>query len=227
MKHATLSMNTFNGLCGIGYAFHFSRLEDEKWGISIENQFDSIYFKILKNYKKELSDTIDKFGLCESNYDLIDGYAAIISFLFNSGIYNKDFKLFKSITMDFISMLSISSWVIPPSNMILPYLAKEFPYGATNFSLSHGMAGPLSVLDLLQLNGLNFSNETSIVNKLINLYKENIIKNNSNIWWPTRKAAKIKRTCEFPRASWCYGTPGIANVLYNASIVTGDTDLKK
>lgn len=227
MKNTTLSMNAFNGLIGIGYAIHFSKTDDEKSFALLESKFDNIFLKILYDYKTNLLEAINKAGLFEADYDLIDGYAAIVGFLINSGIYNKNYNLFESITADFISVLNTKPWIIQSFNMILPYLTNEFPYGATNFSLSHGMAGPLSVLALLKSKELNFENEALIINKIVNLYKKNIVINGSKAWWPTRKAAKSKSICNFPRASWCYGTPGIANALFNASIVTNDDNLKE
>lgn len=223
-RNATMSV--FNGLTGIGYAINYSDDKNKKIQ-SLKYKFNKLYISIIQKYRKKLKHSLT-CHLVEADYDLIEGYAAIILYLLNTDIYQDNELIFNCLVDDLANFINSGSFCIKPEKMILPYLSKIYPNGAVNFSLSHGLAGPLSALADVERKRMGSSNSKKAISKLLNLYNDNGIALNEKIWWPTRKGKNdINSYNEFPRASWCYGSPGIANVLYDSASLLKDSKTKK
>ena len=134
-----VTMSVFNGLTGIGYAINYSDDKNEKIQ-SLKYKFNKLYISIIQKYRKKLKHSLT-CHLVEADYDLIEGYAAIILYLLNTDIYQDNKLIFNCLVDDLANFINSGSFCIKPEKMILPYLSKIYPNGAVNFSLSHGQIG--------------------------------------------------------------------------------------
>lgn len=221
-----VTMSVFNGLTGIGYAINCSDNKNQKIQ-NLKLKFNKLYISVVQKYRKALKTSLSN-NLVEADYDLIEGYSAIILYLLNTDSYKNNKMIFNNLVNDLTCFINNNSLVIKSENMILPYLSKMYPNGAINYSLSHGLAGPLLTLTKIEQQNLGSYKAKKAIRKLLDIYNSNITIFEDKIWWPTRKASNIS-TCysKFPRASWCYGSPGIVNALYNGANLLKDNKTRK
>ncbi|WP_163507266.1 lanthionine synthetase C family protein [Fodinicola acaciae] len=87
-----------------------------------------------------------------------------------------------------------------------------FPDGHANLGLAHGISGPLAMLAMAVEAGIVVDGQDAAIVRIVEWLLENL---HDDHWPPfiRRPAERIDRR---ERASWCYGTPGIARALWLA-----------
>ncbi|MFJ5229271.1 lanthionine synthetase C family protein [Kitasatospora sp. NPDC088391] len=105
--------------------------------------------------------------------------------------------------------------------------------GHANLGLAHGVPGPLALLALAWRQGVRVPGQQQAVRTLADWLLARRREDAAGIWWPesvelppeTRPETLSETPSETPaerpaarppRASWCYGTPGIASALHLA-----------
>lgn len=114
-------------------------------------------------------------------------------------------------------------WVAHDPDEILPT-----PGGHANLGMAHGAAGLLSFLALATLRGRVVDGQCAAIAVLTEWFDRWRQDGPDGLWWPqwiTREELRMGRSAHTHpgRASWCYGTVGIARALQLAALATGDS----
>lgn len=190
------------------------------------------------------SDTIKYINFATKNiadlhakhYDTISGLAGTGNYLLLNPANNAD-TLIK--ICDYFCLLVnsyadgqtlVPRWFIKKENIAGIDTYKYYDKGCINFSLSHGIAGPLVVLSKVQAMCNADGKDLSIpIKQLLSLYEEWEFPNDYDVLqWPGQLRIESfisKQYCEAlnnRRCSWCYGSIGITHALLTASISISD-----
>ncbi|MEI7576400.1 MAG: lanthionine synthetase C family protein [Armatimonadota bacterium] len=122
---------------------------------------------------------------------------------------------------------SSPSWKCYPFQTPDAYLRESFPSGLLNCGLAHGVAGMLGTLSIARVAGYELIGMDRAIDKLANWLAGQVIYDSYGPSWPSAVHLEPAEETTIPtRSAWCYGPAGIAAVLLNASIVTGDRALE-
>jgi hypothetical protein len=102
----------------------------------------------------------------------------------------------------------------------------RFAGGHANLSMSHGIAAVLAVLALALRRGVQVRDHEAAIERICSSYDTWEQHDETGTWWPSiLTLAQVRGHEPLPprqRASWCYGTPGIARALQLAGFATGN-----
>lgn len=227
--HNYMSNSLYGGLTDFAIAVYSVTLNNE------------MYLKFLNTLNLEIINRVfyqiskinpsDK-GVCASQYDVIYGLAGIGNYLMNfrnQEEYRLALKEIIEVLINLFNINELDDRKIP--NYYIPYskqateLDKEiYPNGCLNFSLSHGISGPLFVL--LKAKKYNFSIEglDEAIEKGVRdickfAHKNNVGKYNFSGRISLESFLDNKVEYINNRASWCYGNPGMVKIIYEANRV--------
>ncbi|GAA4687883.1 Lanthionine synthetase C-like protein [Promicromonospora umidemergens] len=102
----------------------------------------------------------------------------------------------------------------------------RFADGHANLSMSHGSAAVLAVLASALRQGVRVRDHEAAIGRICSWYDTLEQHDETGTWWPSILTPAQVRGHEPPsprqRASWCYGTLGIARALQLVALATGD-----
>ncbi|MDH6140183.1 hypothetical protein P3T35_002191 [Kitasatospora sp. GP30] len=107
----------------------------------------------------------------------------------------------------------------------LPGPDPEFPRGHLNLGLAHGVPGPLALLALARLHGVQVPGQDTAIEALAGW----LVARRVDAAWPMTVRVEDEEAGRLPadpptRAAWCYGTPGVARALFLAGAALGRAD---
>lgn len=110
-------------------------------------------------------------------------------------------------------------------------MLQQFPNGYLNCGLAHGIPGPLGALSLARLGGVTCEGLDEAIERLATWLVSHRLDDQWGINWPTGvgllpsgdQGGRVASVKASPRAQagWCYGSPGIARVLYFSGLALG------
>lgn len=219
-----ISMGLFGGLTDVGFAvYHINKIgfKYNKFQASINNFIIKYVYELI-NYIK-----VNQGKVHPSSYDAISGLSGIVSYLlfFKDDIYYV--QVIKDITNALISITEyvelnedfFPGWYVTKENMFLDSEREYYTEGLFNYGLSHGASGILAALSLILINKIEVDGQREAIARLLDEYKRTQFKQKSGYsYWPEKiRKQEYKSKCYTKartRASWCYGTPGIARSIY-------------
>ena len=220
------------GLTGIAYAFDYCLKKTGKF----ENIVNVIEDRLLFFMDIELANIRKKKyqHLKESEYDLITGLSGAANyFLLKKEIKNKEQieKVLDYFSELFYSEDKIVNVLIKPDEMVMDYLREQYPKGYINLGVSHGILGPMNALcqGYLKFNNKKYK---IALKRGISIYSNNIkksydiIKKKMVYGWPGRLEIENKKYKYSENQSWCYGSLGMARVLYQIAVCLNEDNLK-
>ena len=174
----------------------------------------------------------------QNGFELIQGFSGILKYYLDSEYEVKE--IIDNIVSLFVQHLKpklIRGYSTPichyyPSIYEKRYMTEEAQNGCVNYSLSHGMSGPLVSLSLACKKSSDCVGITKIIDSIINEYMKSYYYINDIIYWPGRITFEqyIGQEKFIPgksKMSWCYGSIGILNSLYIAAKAKSDIRLKE
>lgn len=125
----------------------------------------------------------------------------------------------------------VPGWFYIPSMNELKRLPKSAKEGIFNYSLSHGVAGPLVALSLAYKKRTHVDGLQNVIESIIREYLHSSYFINSIIYWPgvvTLEQYVGNETIQKKKRemSWCYGSIGILRALYLSSVYTSNKKLE-
>jgi lantibiotic biosynthesis protein len=100
------------------------------------------------------------------------------------------------------------------------------PGGHANNGMAHGAAGLLALLAHATRRQIEVAGQADAIGRLCAWFDRWQQESAGGTWWPQWVTREHLRTGRVPpgpgRASWCYGTPGIARAQQLAALATGD-----
>ncbi|TQR34836.1 lanthionine synthetase C family protein [Brevibacillus brevis] len=126
---------------------------------------------------------------------------------------------------------SVPGWHIRSENQFLESEKKRYPNGNFNLGISHGIAGPFALLSLALLEGVEVEGQRDAIRKLCSYYEKCKSEDEHGPIWPERISFEEEICGQMQNhfaynASWCYGEPSIARVLWLAGKALGDTEIQ-
>ena len=214
---------SFSGMTHIGY---------NTYGLSLISPKINDFFKGIVNVLlDDLASYTKKSGGEEfnttGNYEVIKGLSGPLSFLLMLGTEKKIEDPIRKIVNILIRRsktksvkdCTVTGWHYFPSATESLYMTEEAKNGVVNYSLSHGMGGPLAALSLAHKNGYRADGLDEAINCLVSEFMKAVYYYDDIACWPGRITfeqyigqEEIVKTPK--QMSWCYGSVGILRVLY-------------
>lgn len=174
------------------------------------------------------------YGVSVQAYDIISGVSGIGRLLLGLQEDKQGTELLYGILDWIISRCTediASGWFTAPPQ-IPPEESKHMPrlvHGYVNCGLAHGLPGPLALLALSKLAGIDRPSMSHAIDKmsswLVGVHSQDQWGGN----WPTHyiHAGDAEHTVPSfqTRTAWCYGIPGVSRSLYLASRALGSREL--
>lgn len=125
----------------------------------------------------------------------------------------------------------VSGWHYYPSAIEAKFMTESAENGVVNYSLSHGMSGPLMTLSLAYSKGIRIDGLKEAIDSIFNEYFKAAYHVNGIIHWPGKITFEQyigqEEINSVPRPmSWCYGSIGILRAIYLASIYMSNKENK-
>ncbi|MDJ0345150.1 lanthionine synthetase C family protein [Streptomyces sp. H10-C2] len=123
------------------------------------------------------------------------------------------------------------NWYTPVEAIKDAELREQFPLGALNCGLSHGIPGPVALLALAMDVGIHVPGQREAIERVVGWL---LAHRADDAWCPSwpRLVALPDRPgtagADGPaaRSSWCYGSPGVARALWLAGVAVDDSSLR-
>jgi hypothetical protein len=177
-------------------------------------------------------------GTAPGAYDVVQGIAGLVRYLM---LWSGDSALsrLRERALEYLTGLArpviiggrqVPGWYVSSARQPTAQDQAAFPHGNLNCGLAHGIAGPLAGVAIAHLNGLQVEGHEAALRTLSSWLCDQHGEDEFGPLWPTRIAlGKSKEAARHSametRASWCYGTPGIARALYLAGNALADRAL--
>jgi lantibiotic modifying enzyme len=161
-------------------------------------------------------------GYAASQYDVISGLSGVAAYLLCRA--GEDAELDSSLRAIAGQLIALSAsqdgcprWFIPRRLVSHPDWLVSFPDGMLDAGLAHGIAGPLALLALLALHGVDLDGITLALDRMATWIIEH---RTDDAWGPNWASAYPlpgRATTLHPaHSAWCYGAPGICRALWLA-----------
>ena len=173
----------------------------------------------------------------QNGFELIQGMSGVLKYYLDSD--NDNNEIIDKIILLFIQHLKpkmIMGYSTPvchyyPSVYEKSTMTEEAPNGCVNYSVSHGMGGPLTTLSLAHKKSSHADGVIKIIDSIIDEYMKSYYYVGDIIYWPGKIIFEQyigQEKCSYgkSRMSWCYGSIGILNSLYAAAKEKSDIKLK-
>ncbi|MSS62725.1 lanthionine synthetase C family protein [Velocimicrobium porci] len=229
------SISMFSGVAGIGLA-----------AVSLSEKFQN-YKKFLFNINHFLLERFFYYienitfnhGAFISFYDAIEGITGILNYLL---IYKKQDEYYKGIEKGISALLELSrtivvqgenvpGWYVPSKYQFSEIESEIYPNGNFNTSLSHGIAGPMTVLSKMILEGIEIEGQKEAIKRMADFLLEFKSFDKNRVFWKGQisfeeyKEHVVSEKNVIRRDAWCYGTPGICYALVCAGKALQDKQL--
>ncbi|WP_168200603.1 lanthionine synthetase C family protein [Allokutzneria sp. NRRL B-24872] len=217
LNHAGMS----SGTAGLAFAFADSLYEEPRYGGTLDKLNSQLADQVLDAPSWQGRD-----GVRDSDYDAISGAAGTLAHL---SLVPEPDPLVRRATdslVDDLSWLCQGNWVIPPRNFPLPEYAENYPHGYVNLGLAHGIPGAMAALAFAHRAGHRRDGVVEAIR-----HTADYLAGQSHRWPAgiplSESGAEVPDLAKPGRLAWCYGAPGVACALLNASITLGDNDLRQ
>lgn len=173
-----------------------------------------------------------------SNYDVISGLYGVGAYLMT--LDSDSAKASVIDIIDYFVKLSnyrqintnrIPGWYIKNECLPTQEYKENYKSGCINYSLSHGIAGPLCILGKGLLYGMEVEGQREAIETILNEYKKTMIYDNQIAIWPGMIRLEDYINSIFDgsnkRMSWCYGSIGILKSLQVAATAMKKSKLEE
>ena len=212
----------YSGASGIALIIYHLRNTMPKYSNLIES-----LNKYIDYYVREKISKIDLEEITPPDYDVIEGLAGVLSYLFM--VDNGKYDELKNLIVDFLSNL------VSDRNNLIIYVKSEnqmseaesdmYPLGCLNLGFAHGLAGIGSILAYAQAKGFSSRLSRIAIKNIVSIYEEFELTEEGEYLWKDGividelREGKNLREASFIRDAWCYGSPGISLFYLYAGLI--------
>lgn len=233
------NLSLFGGLGGVCYYLkeaskngsRYTKIR-EKLNHALIEKIPRLYFDPLKSYFKQSKSPPPYL------YETIQGLSGIgIVCLSHLGDPSFDvltqniLSLFIQLTYPIqVKDVLVPGWYIEREALFLEEEREQFPHGAFNLGLSHGIPGVLAFLSIAMLLGAEYEGQREAIERIVLWLKRKRNTLSHRFFWDTQlpfeqETSKESESKIKSRDAWCYGTPGVARSLYLAGKALKDQSL--
>lgn len=230
------TLSLFGGLSGIGMA----SLALSKNGTRYRKFLSQINKWLMETLPVHLKSLKEKQSrLAMGDYDVIQGLSGIGRYLLffkdvpeMNNLLTNILKYMVDLTRD-VEVLGqwIPGWYISVENQFLESDKRLYPKGNFNCGLAHGIPGPLALLSLALLKGVEVEGHQRAMKKISKWLVERKCWNQYGVFWPGRISFEDyvagTMTEQGTREAWCYGSPGVLRSLWLAGTALNHKDYQE
>jgi class I lanthipeptide synthase len=243
---STLHLGMYSGLGGI--AFVAARLSRE--GTRYRRLLATIDAALIPkavNLARQIRQHEDGLGVSE--FDVISGLAGIGRYLLlrkNVAEAGAALELVLSSLIKITDEVNnVPRWRTPKGLLRSESWRDLYPHGNVNCGLAHGIPGPLALLSLARISGVNVVGLEAAIDHVASWLCRNRVDDVWGINWATAIPLTAEQTiplmgqalagttrddrpsgspaaCKPSRTAWCYGSPGVARSLWLAGTALDD-----
>jgi hypothetical protein len=243
-RSAHISPGIFSGLSGLAFAaWQLSR-----GGSRYRNLLESLEETLLPETLALIHDLADwRLDVNVGDFDAISGLSGIAAYLLCRRGTPVVANTLRALVASLVAMTQedagIPRWYTPGHLMWDESMRHAYPHGNLNCGLAHGVPGPLAVLALAQLSGVQVPGLGDAIDRVAAWLSQSRCDDEWGINWPTAVALEGVETpggmtllrpvppAQAPfgpsRTAWCYGSPGIARALWLAGEALDDTGYRE
>ncbi|GAA1660384.1 lanthionine synthetase C family protein [Fodinicola feengrottensis] len=220
----------FGGLGGIAFTAHWLSQGGSRYQQLLAKADDAIV-PIARARGEQLAKT--PTGLPSRAYDAVAGLAGTAGYLLRRTENPAAVQSLRAVLAGLVVLTGEGpdgpNW-FTPFDALVPEspMAKEFREGAYNLGLSHGIPGPVAVLSLAATAGISVPGQEVAIEQAVQWILNHRLDDEWGPNWPAAvPPSQQTRDLPYPAQSgWCYGTPGIARVLWLAGAALDDDKLR-
>lgn len=218
------NISLFSGLSGVGMAATLLSNQGTRYVKFISDVNNNIV-NILKEFINNSATSLENLRM--TDYDVIQGMSGIIRYLLMHKDNQEILKVIKSSLEYLISITSdinkknkiVPGWYISSENQFLDSEKKDFPNGNFNTGMAHGIAGPLAILSIALIEGVEIKGQKEAIEKIASWLDHWKCIDEYGIYWSGHIKFEdvinnTKDELSTHREAWCYGNPGISRALW-------------
>ncbi|SFT00692.1 lanthionine synthetase C family protein [Marininema halotolerans] len=232
------SISLFGGITGVAFATWTASRGGERYGRLLDRLHLQIAQALKEQIRNERARLQKEQGASAQYYDIIVGITGIGRYLLIQKNDPQLRELLEEILLDLVALSkpivvnneTVPGWWIPQVGQFTEQDRQSFPKGNFNCGLAHGVPGPLALLSLAKLEGVEVEGQQEAIQRITEwiLYWKQ--QDSYGVYWNDRVAWEEEtegvRHSHRHREAWCYGTPGVARALYLAGEALQDEGWK-
>lgn len=197
-----------------GYVYTLEFLSQNCKGY--EKLLDTLETILLALTKDRLSEIKRSNIVKEEYFDVIQGVSSVARYLLSKEKLTSEQRGLVKEILNYLADLINHDPTIYAEYMPNEKLRKKFPSGYINLGVAHGILGPLYVL-ALGFKKFDMTQYLLSIEKGLSYYERSFFTNKIGkiIGWNGRVSDAVENEGFRFNSSWCYGSLGMARVLYN------------
>ncbi|MGL5899486.1 MAG: lanthionine synthetase C family protein [Lactobacillaceae bacterium] len=227
-------ISIFSGLTGIAHAVRSASKDGVRY-INFLRKIDEMIIQLMNNQMLQLSGKSE--GIEPFKLDVISGIVGAGRYLMkcplkeSKDVIEKSISILNGISSSIlVEGNEVEGWYVPVNNLFTQSDKFEFPKGAYNLGIAHGVSGFISYLSLLKLDKhpIESASLYNMTEWLINRGEDR----DYGLCWAsilgieeyTEPQINSRNTT---RDAWCYGSAGIGRAVYLAGKALNNTNYIK
>jgi hypothetical protein len=230
--HTPVNASLYAGLAGIGFAAQVLAGGRERY----RRLLSAVDAELLPQAEAVIDRVEATSGGPASSFDVISGLSGIAVYL----LTRRDEPTVRPVLERLLSALAgllrdegrPRRWHTP-NRFLSPAVRRGNPHGNLNCGLAHGLPGPVALLALARLDGVEPADATEALRVAACWLADQRIDREDGPDWPNTVSLTAEGAAVAPpvthragRATWCYGTPGVARALWLAGEALDDPALR-
>jgi lantibiotic biosynthesis protein len=212
------------GLCGVGITATFLANNETRYSNLLKTIEATVNARVLA-FLSQLINARD-WSLLHP-YDFVSGLSGVGAFLVQRHRKGREQQALIPILKSLVFLAGhdhgVSRLSTPPKLLGEVYSKHdEFRHGLINLGLAHGVPGPLAVLSVARIAGIEVAGMPEAIENLAEFMMQNCATDEFGFKWPAAIALDEHGRSQSPstwgRTAWCYGNPGVSRALWLAGI---------
>lgn len=233
-------ISLYNGFTGVNFAIRLASHGGTRYS-SIKQSLKDFALPVSREFVKQVINKHSelKSGTYEFCYDLITGITGIGRYALSSSHPG-----YQELLSDIISHLikltrrqdvngkQITNFYAPPETIIVEEDSQKYTKGYVNLGLSHGIAGPLALLSLAKIKGIEAKGINEAIRSLYKIFGDYISYDKHGPYFKRMVGIEEINTNDLSNDeserfdAWCYGSFGICRAISLAYEAVGDPEMQ-
>ncbi|WP_282173968.1 lanthionine synthetase C family protein [Cytobacillus firmus] len=233
-------ISLFNGFTGVNFAVRLASHGGTRYSSMVQS-LEEYSLPVSREFVKQVIKKHSEIeaGAYEYCYDLITGITGIGRYALSSSHPGYRELLSEEIIPHLIKLTRtqdvngkrLTGFYSPPETIIVEEDKEKFTKGYVNLGLSHGIAGPLSLLSLAKIKGMEGESIDEAIRSLFKILADHISYDNEGPYFKRMVGLddpENHRKDETDRFdAWCYGSFGVCRAIDLAYEAVGDLEMKR
>ncbi|WP_172620722.1 lanthionine synthetase C family protein [Rubrobacter xylanophilus] len=230
----------FNGVCAVAFAALISSRGRSRYGRLLDRLDALVAERTEQIIHKERVRSKVQTGALASAYDVVSGLSGTGRYLLLASDRPGNHETLLKVLSYLVYLAEsvevggreVPGWYLPAENQFLRQDRELYPAGNFNCGMAHGIAGPVALLSLASLEGVEVPGQAEAARRMAGWLLGCRRKDDYGYYWPDRvrleeEIGGVSAGPHIRREAWCYGTPGVARALWLAGRALEDPELRE